>query len=161
MRRYGDSFICPEANTMVDAIRAAGLQVSGIARAQTAAWDGSTPESSLISSNPLLSRAEDYVTRQSSPFSAPLTGDACKNVVAEGREILVGLNQIVRDAGETPVADPNPTPGSGGIEDLTTTLKTLAIAAAVIAGVVVVAPLVFDITATRKVRRMARYRRRR
>ncbi len=162
MIRLGDSFTCPEANTMLSAVQAAGHLLAQVAQQDTDAQDGSVPVSQWLSNDPIFDQVSAYVDRGTSAWSAPLVGDACKNAVLEGRQLLARVNAILTAHGVAPIPDPGVVPGSGGgIDDLMGTLKTVAIAAAVIAGVVVVAPLVFDFTAARKAKRRLAGRNRR
>ncbi len=161
-RHFGDSFLCPEANTMLDTVRAAGHQMSLLAAQDTAAQDGSVPESQWLVNDPIFDQVSAYEDRASSNFSAPLVGDACKNSVSEGRQLLSRMNAILVAHGVAPIPDPGVNPGGGlGDLDLIATLKTAVIAAVVIAGVVMVAPLVFDFTAGRAAKRRLAGRNRR
>lgn len=159
---FGDSFTCPEANTMLDAVRAAGHQLALVSDRDTEAQDGSVPESEWLANDPIFDQVAAYVDRASSSWSAPLIGGACKNSVIEGRQLLARMNAILVAHGVSPIPDPGVSP-SGGLGDLglTDTLKTVAIAVAVLAGVVLVFPIVSEVVFARKASRRLAGRNRR
>lgn len=107
--------------------------------------------------------AQAFYTKETtfSTASNPWLPQKCRDLSNAGQVRLQALNAVIASAGGSPAAPPV-VPGSGGpgaaggglFGDWMSTVKTVAIAGAVIAGVVVVAPVVWEtVSAVRSSRR--------
>lgn len=105
--------------------------------------------------------AQEFYDKESSFWSGsnPWAPQSCRDVTNAGQVRLNALNAAIASAGGSPAAPPVE-PGSGGpgeggglFGNWMSTVKTVAIAGAVIAGVVVVAPIVWELVASRRASR--------
>lgn len=128
----GDHLLCPEVDDVVLSVKAA------VMKAQQANGDAST-----------ISEAQAYIARHSGFGSSVLIGsEACQNAVNVGKQLvqrLSGGGLLDKVFGNnTPNVNVNAGGGStGSFLEALGSLKTIAIAGAVVAGVVLVAPVVW------------------
>lgn len=137
MSGLSGSWFCDEVNGLIDSIRVAGdeaIRVRGEAS---------------VKSNPSYKNASAFVYRHDKVFGAPLYGASCESAVREGKQHLANLNRVISggifDTGGGTTVNPDITTpeGSGPLEALGS-IKTIAIAAAVIAGAALLAPIVIE-----------------
>lgn len=108
----------------------------------------------------VVEQAKQRFADESSAFfwkrSDPVLPSTCTRVTGEVTAINEALSKAIAAAGGNTDVAPPPIPGGGN--ETASTIKTVAIAAGVIAGVVVLAPLVFEGVAWAKIARKARGR---
>ncbi len=124
---------CTELGTVVDALKVQ-LRIVYAKKGNDFALSNSTTQSVAA----FINRYED------STFAAPVYANNCTSAVENGRNLLRSLNSITSNifGGEETLV-PGGVQAEGGLFDALGSVKTIAIAGAVIAGVVLVAPFAF------------------
>jgi len=131
---------CTELDTTVDALKTQLRMIIAKKGSEFA-----LTQASVQAAMSFISRYED------SAFATPVYGNNCTSATANGNSILRSLNSITSSifgGDSTPV--PDEVRSEGGLFDALGSVKTIAIAGAVIAGVVLVAPFAFKLLALGK-----------
>lgn len=145
---------CSELDLVVDALQASLREVVRV-RGDAAAKTNPTAQATVA----FINRYKDGV------FTAPIIGtETCRNLITQGQALANAMNSLATGStaeqifGGGPGGTATPVPGGeissgGGIMDALGSIKTIAIAGAVIAGVVLLAPVVFEFVGARRLAR--------
>lgn len=138
----GGYSLCATMDVMIDAVRVEMRQVSAL---------GKTPAGGLVGIDPRFNRGQDFLQKHDSWFAPPLYGESCVNAVAEGQSVLSGLQALLQEYSVSPITDDiRPTVTPDGPLDA---LKPVITGLAVIAGVVMLFPIVQEVLGARRASR--------
>jgi hypothetical protein len=110
-------------------------------------------------SNPDVQRAQERYDRETSLLlwrRSFVTWFDCKEKTQDIRQLIELVNAALSKAGESPVQLPPSTVAETSPSETASTVKTVAIALGIVAGVVVLAPLVWEGVAWAKAARKAK-----
>lgn len=137
---------CSEIDVVVDALQASLRE----------AWRVRGVEPTK--QHPAAQAAVEFINRYKSGFLvAPIFGtETCKNLIQRGNSLTEAMNSFIGSSGvQTPIPQ-SEIKTEGGWSDTLGSIKTIAIAGAVIAGVVLLAPVVLEVVGARRAARGGR-----
>ena len=141
---YGGYGTCPAMDVLVASVRTAMKQVSVLGHSGA----------DLVGIDPRFERGVEFLDRHDAWRGwgmGVLYGEGCVAAVAEGQSVLDGVNGLLAEYGvEGTTSDIRPEATPGGPLDA---LRPIVIAAAVVAGAVLLFPVVQEILVTRRTQR--------